>query len=249
MLVCPNCRGENPEEARFCSRCGRTLEPTHAVLLSRPQTDESTTELDVPPPKKPSPVPGIIALVVLGLALAGGGLWWLLRPDPTTAARPDACRGRSFQSPLNPYCVEVPEGWTGQTVRTSTGALDTFEPEAEASNVLVAVRAGSVVPGVTTAIYAQEIRSTQETVGLSLTPVRAIRVGGEIAAVWDFTARDQAGELIQQRHVVMVRGDLGWRITMTGQPPEFEEAIPPFIQLLSTWRFDYPVSPPPGGRR
>jgi zinc-ribbon domain len=246
MVVCPNCRGENPEEARFCSRCGRNLEPTHVALLSRSPTDETATELDVPPPKRPSPIPGIVALVVLGLALVGGGLWWLLRPEPSSSTVADPCVGK-FRSPLNPYCVEVPQGWTGRTVRTTTGALDTFRPREGDAEVGVVVQAGSVVPGVTTGIYAQDLRSTQEAVGLSLTPVRATRLDGEIAVVWDFTARGQAGELIQQRHVVVVRGELGWRITLTGEPDKVDEAAAPFSVILSTWEFDYPEPPPLGG--
>jgi hypothetical protein len=246
VLVCPQCRGENPEEARFCSRCGRALEPLHTAVVSRPRPEEGATELDVPPPKRPSPLPGVLALVVLGLALVGGTAWWLLRSEPTSTAA-DPCQGK-FRSPLNPYCVEVPPGWTGRTIRTTTGALDTFRPSEESPDVGVVVQAGSVVPGVTTGIYAQDIRSTQEAVGLSLTPVRATRLDGEIAVVWDFTARGQTGELIQQRHVVVVRGDLGWRITLTGEPEKVDEATVPFSELLSTWRFDYPEPPPPGGQ-
>jgi hypothetical protein len=218
----------------------------HAAVVSRPRPEEGATELDVPPPKQPSPLPGILALVVLGLALVGGAAWWLLRPEPTSTLA-DPCVGK-FRSPLNPYCVEVPEGWTGRTIRTTTGALDTFRPSEESPDVGVVVQAGSVVPGVTTGIYAQDIRSTQEAVGLSLTPVRATRLDGEIAVVWDFTARGQAGELIQQRHVVVVRGDLGWRITLTGEPEKVDEAAVPFSELLSTWRFDYPEPPPLGGQ-
>jgi hypothetical protein len=216
------------------------------AMVSRPRPEEGTgTELDVPPPKQPSPLPGLIVLIVLGLAILGGVTWWLLRPEPATTVA-DPCAGK-FRSPLNPYCVEVPEGWTGRTIRTTTGALDTFRPSEENPDVGVVVKAGSVVPGVTTGIYAQDIRSTQEAVGLSLTPVRATRLDGEIAVVWDFTAREQTGELIQQRHVVVVRGDLGWRITLTGDPEKVDEAAVPFSELLSTWRFDYPEPRPLGG--
>jgi hypothetical protein len=215
------------------------------AMVSRPSPGEATTALDVPPPRRTSPLPGIVVLVALGLALVGGTTWWLLRPEPGPSVA-DPCQGK-FRSPLNPYCVQVPQGWTGRTVRTTTGALDTFRPSEESPDVGVVVQAGSVVPGVTTGIYAQDIRSTQEAVGLSLTPVRATRLDGEIAVVWDFTARGQTGELIQQRHVVVVRGELGWRITLTGQPEKVDEAAAPFAELLSTWRFDYPEPPPLGG--
>lgn len=239
MLVCPHCRGENAEEARFCNRCGRELEPLQTAMVSRPQTEGAVSELDMPPPKSPSPVFGVVMLGVLGLAIAGGLTWWVLRPSPAgEAAAADRCVGK-FESPLNPYCVEVPEGWRGRTIRTATGALDVFTPIAE-EDIGVAVRAGTVVPGVTTGLYAQEIRSTQETAGLSLTDVEGIRVGGEVGATWDFAARDQEGSLVQVRHVVVVRGDVGWRITLEGDRESFEEAALPFQQMLATWTFNYP---------
>jgi hypothetical protein len=241
VLVCPHCRGENSEESRFCNRCGRELEPMQMAMVSRERSD-GTTELDMPPPKKPSPVFGIVVLVGLGLAIAGGVTWFALRPEPTSVAA-DRCQGK-FESPLNPYCVLVPEGWRGRTVRTATGALDIFQPTSQ-EGVGVAVRAGTVVPGVTTGLYAQEIRSTQETAGLSLTDVQGIRVGGEIGATWDFAARDGEGSLVQVRHVVVVRGDVGWRITLEGERDSFEEALAPFRQMLATWTFNYPA--PEGG--
>lgn len=58
MLVCPACRRDNPEEAQFCTFCGRTLAPEASVVGRSVRREDRTETFDIPVPKPPSPLAG-----------------------------------------------------------------------------------------------------------------------------------------------------------------------------------------------
>lgn len=225
MLVCPHCRSENSEDARFCKVCGRELEAVGT--LRRPEAREETEDaLDIAPPKPAPAWPGIVAIVVVVLGLVGFGIWYGMRPNP--------CEGKSV-SRLYRYCITIPQGWTGGSIRTPVGAVDRYSPLAEGA--VVQVRSGQVTPGVTTTQYAQGFRTTEEAAGFSVGPTQTVPVGeGDVAVAWEISATDDdTGALLRQREVVFVRGGQGWRITLSGQAEVFDEARIAFEEILASW--------------
>jgi hypothetical protein len=226
VLVCPACRSENAEEAKFCSACGRALEPVQTLMRSRP-ADREAPDLDVPPPKPRSLVPFIIGLVVLGGLVAVGAM--------VVASRPDPCQGK-YVSQLYPYCVSIPEGWTASIQRSPTGVYDRLTPRSEDAAVIV--RVGEAVPGITTEQYAEGLRTTQEAYGLNLGPPQAVEMGeGNPALAWQFSGQTDEGVIVQERNVVLVRNGLHWRVTLTGNAETFDEARPVFERLIQDWTF------------
>lgn len=234
MLVCPNCRSDQQEDARFCTACGRTLEPEEGALLRVPRR-EIHDEPDEPAPRPTSNLTAALALALV-LTLGGGlGAWWAFRPAP---AAPAPCRGKDFVSQVYPYCMEIPEGWEGGTERTVTGVLDIFSPRRTQDSVEMEVRVGPVLPGVNTATYAQEFRTSQETQGLQVSDPRGLLVGGDQGVTWTTSGRDDSGELVNQRQVVLVRGGLSWRASLTGQADAYDEAFPIFLMMLNSVEFE-----------
>ncbi len=61
MFVCPNCRIENRETAKFCRRCGRARDEANAEPQAEPKSSTAQTKNDTPrqeaPPhiEEPSP--------------------------------------------------------------------------------------------------------------------------------------------------------------------------------------------------
>lgn len=224
MLVCPNCRNDNPEEAQVCRVCGRSLEPV-GMALRRPEGAERAEDLDVAPPKPPGAWPGILLLVALVVGIVAAGVWYGVRPEP--------CQGK-FVSSLYGYCMEIPEGWTGGSVRTPIGATDRFRTRDEGA--VVHVRSGEVAPGVNTAQYAQGFRSTEEAAGLSVGPTQSVAVGEESTGLaWEASGEVPELGLVRQREVVVVRGTEGWRITLFGTLESFDEARLALNVMLNTW--------------
>lgn len=227
MLVCPNCRAENVEGALVCESCGRSLAPSDAPLrrVERTEAEPAVDELEVPAPRQTSPWPIIAVGVVLLAVVVGAGIWYSSRPQP--------CDGK-FVSQLYPYCVSVPNGWAAASTRTPTGALDRFEPQSDGAAVVV--RAGEAVPGTTTIQYAQGIRQTQETLGVTLGPVQTIELGdGAQAFAWQAAVQLDNGSILQQRMVALVRNGVGWRITLGADGESFDEARFAFEEMLATW--------------
>jgi hypothetical protein len=225
VLVCPNCRNENQEEARFCQVCGRSLDPVESTLRRTDLIEGAEDELDVAPPKPPSAVPGIIAIAVIVLIVLGAGVLFAMRPNP--------CEGK-FVSPLYGYCIAIPVGWTGGSIRTPVGATDVYRPRSR--EAVVQVRSGEVAPGVTTPQYAQGFRTTQEAAGFAVGPTQTVAVGGEDTGVaWEISGTDTDLGVVRQREVVFVRSGQGWRITLAGPAETFDEARVAFEELLASW--------------
>ncbi len=228
MLVCPNCRSENLEDASNCKVCGRSLDPGEGQIRRTEQAEPPEAELDVTPPKRPSAWPGILMLIVVAAGLVGFGVWYGARPNP--------CEGK-FVSLLYRYCILIPEGWTGGSIRTPVGATDVYRPASE--EAVVQVRSGEVAPGVTTTQYAQGFRTTQETIGFSVGPPQSVAVGGDSSAVaWEISGTDPDLGVVRQREVVFVRGSQGWRITLAGPAESFDEARVAFEEILASWDWD-----------
>lgn len=230
MLVCPHCRSENAEEATACQVCRRALEPTESHLRRTEGTERLEDEFDLRPSRRPRAWPGILALVVLAAGLGGVWLWFSNRPSP--------CEGK-FVSPLFGYCITIPAGWTGGSIRTPVGAIDRYEPEEPGAEVVVL--AGEAVPGTTSEQYAQGIRSTQETLGVTVGPIQSVEVGeGTPAVAWQATVRADDGTILQQRTVALIRNGLGYRILLGGDGSIFDEARFAFEQILSSWGWNDP---------
>lgn len=225
MLVCPTCRSENQEDARFCTTCGRSLSPEEAPLVAPTRRETGELEIDVAPPKRQSPVPGIVTLAVVLLAGIGAVAWFALRPNP--------CAGK-FSSERFPYCVAVPQGWQEAEVDIQGTAVDAFTPSNEGPTVFV--YAASAPEGLDTERYTDDLRSDAQSSGLFPTAPRPVEVGGDEALTWELTKSDSTtGTLITERRVTLVRDGMLWQILIFGNERAVERSLPAFEQMLDTW--------------
>lgn len=224
MLVCPNCRRDNAEEAQFCTFCGRSLAPDAAGGDRPVRREERPETFEIPAPKPPNAIPGIVTLVALVVGLGGIGTWLALRPN--------VCEGK-FSSDRYPYCVAVPQGWqeSGQEIGGTTA--DSFRPQTEGAVVLVV--AEEVDPGTNTEAYADVYRGNQEDGGLFPGPVRRIEVGGTDAVVWEITGTTDEGTSVRQRQLTVVRDGMGWVITFAGAVDGYRQHRPIFDGMLQSW--------------
>lgn len=227
MLICPNCRGENIEEARYCHRCGRSLEPVATSLRRVEQQEDREDALEIRPPKPPSAAPGIIALVVIAVAAGGIGLWYVLRPNP--------CQGK-YTSVLFSYCAQIPEGWEGGSQLAGEGNLDQFSPPDEDAATFVRVE-DVIDPATGTEQYAQQFRNNQVADGLTPGKAESVVLDGEQAIAWNVTVETQEGEMLRLREVVVVREDGAWRITLAATDATYGEARVAFEDMLASWHW------------
>jgi hypothetical protein len=58
-----------------------------------------------------------------------------------------------------------------------------------------------------------------------------------VAQVWDITIASDAGTAYQLREVVVVKDQVGWRITLNDVADTFDEHAAPFQEMLRSWRF------------
>jgi hypothetical protein len=226
MLVCPECRNENPEAAKFCTRCGRALNATETALR-RLERREPTDEIDIAVPKPPNPVWGILGIVAAAITVLAVGAWWLLRPNP--------CEGKQA-SPQFPYCVEIPTGWEQATEEIGEGQqADTYAPPSGDAAILVV--AEQVQSGTDTSAYAENQRNREEAGGLFPGPIERLDVAGHEAVSWEVTTTTQGGTVVHQLQVALVRGGTGWVITYVGNEESFPRDRDLFQQVLETWSF------------
>jgi zinc-ribbon domain len=225
MLVCPNCRNENSEDARFCQVCGRGLDPAAAAMRGQRERAAGSADLDVPAPRSASVLPLILTLATVGVAVAVFSIWFGSRPNP--------CEGK-FSSALFGYCAEIPEGWRGGSQVDVPENIDQFSPnQAEA---VTSVRVREIVdPATQTQQYAQQFRTSQEAEGLDPSRVEVVPLDGEQALAWEVTVPTQDGDLLRIREVVIVREDGAWRITLAATETSYPDARVGFEELLSTW--------------
>jgi len=227
MIICPACRNANDEGAEFCAKCGRSLEASASMMPTRRASGVRPPIEDTPhvPPSRWR------ALVVLGavvLGAVGVGTWLLLRPDP--------CRGTNFSSANFGYCLTVPEGWTAEPARFgSTVELDQFAVPSQGATVLV--EAVDLQQKDDLGGFADMVRQKDESAGLKPGPGRRTEIDGVAAQVWDITIVSDAGTSYQMREVVVVKDQVGWRITLNDVADAFEEHAVPFDEMLRSWRF------------
>jgi zinc-ribbon domain len=227
MIVCPECRHANVEEAQFCSQCGRSLAPGYAATGGIRRATAQLSELDVIPRPERSRWP--FALVVLGL-VAVGGLGWLL-----TSLRPDPCDGRNFTSERFGYCVTVPERWEAGPARIGSVAADEIATSAEAATVLILLV--DLPQDQTLDEYAQEVRDHISEGGLEPGPSRGLSLDGVDALAWDAQGNDLAGREYLTRQVVTLKGENAWIITLSDLAEAFPAHEADFESILASWRF------------
>lgn len=227
MIICPACRNANDEGAEFCAKCGRSLEASASMMPTRRASGVRPPIEDTPhvPPSRWR------ALVVLGavvLGAVGVGTWLLLRPDP--------CRGTNFSSANFGYCLTVPEGWTAEPARFGSSVeLDQFAVPSQGATVLV--EAVDLQQKDDLGGFADMVRQKDESAGLKPGPGRRTEIDGVAAQVWDITIVSDAGTSYQMREVVVVKDQVGWRITLNDVADAFEEHAVPFDEMLRSWRF------------
>ena len=224
MLVCPNCRQENPEEAQFCTVCGRNLAPDVAGLERPVRREQRPDAFEIPAPKPPSPLPGIITLAVVAVGIGLIGVWLALRPNP--------CAGK-FTSDRYPYCVAIPEGWGEGAQEIGGTTADAYRPQTEGAVVLVV--AEEVDSGTNTEAYAEVYRDNQEQGGLFPGPARRFNIGGSEGVVWEITGTTEEGTSVRQRQLTVVRDGMGWVITFAGATDGYQEHRPLFDGMLQSW--------------
>ncbi len=227
MIICPNCRNPNPEEAQSCNSCGRSLEPTAQGLMARRAPSEKP-KIEIPEPKPPSRVPFAIGVVLLSAVVAGGIGYLLFRPN--------LCEGTNFTSENFGYCLSVPKGWTAQPARVGSDAtLDQFSLPKESTTVLV--EAVDLTQGTDLAGFSGFVRQKEQDAGLTPGPSEPTKVDGIDAAFWDTEQTSDSGQSYRLREVVVVKNDVGWRITLNDLAEAFPDHEAPFQQMLNSWRF------------
>jgi zinc ribbon protein len=226
MVVCPECRSDNPEEAKFCTRCGQSLIATESTIRRVVRREGVEEGIDIPTPKLPSPLFGIAVIAALLVATVGVGVWYFLRPNP--------CAGKLSSSQF-PYCVTLPTGWEQATEEISGQQADAYS--APSGDAVVLVVAEQVEPGVKTTAYAETHRTREESGGLFPGPVEELAVGGQDAVSWEVTATIENGTVVHQLRVALVQGQTGWVITFVGNEESYGRDRDLFHQILRSWSF------------
>ena len=228
MIVCPACRNANDEGTEFCARCGRSLEPTASYMMPTRRASGERPHIEDAPQAAPSRWRAVVVLGAVVLGAVGVGTWLLLRPDP--------CRGTNFSSANFGYCLTVPEGWTAEPARFGSSVeLDQFAVPSQGATVLV--EAVDLQQKDDLGGFADMVRQKDESAGLKPGPGRRTEIDGVAAQVWDITIVSDAGTSYQMREVVVVKDQVGWRITLNDVADAFEEHAVPFDEMLRSWRF------------
>jgi hypothetical protein len=228
MIVCPQCRHSNEEESQLCANCGRTLAPGPVQLLPLRRTEAERPPIEIKAPKRPSRWRPMVIVGVLVLAVAGAGAWVLLRPDP--------CRGTNFTSDTFGYCLTVPRGWAAEPARFgSSVTLDQFSIPSEDATVII--EAVDLTTGTELQQFSEFVRQQDQQSGLSPGRSVATTLDGVPAQQWDMSVTSDTGASYQVREVVVVRSDVGWRLTLNGAADAFARDVAPFQSMLRSFRF------------
>jgi hypothetical protein len=242
VLVCPQCRKENEEDAKFCSSCGRSLAPGPAAFARPRERAEEEDTFEIPKPRTTSPW---VAVAVLGLVVLGGVAATLY-----ATSRPDPCRGK-YASVFYSYCTTVPKGWVAAPQfdpAAPNGRVDVFIGGAQGPTMFV--RAQTVAPNTTTELYTQIFYSVQQDAQVG--PLEQTAVGGQPALAWTLQVQEEDGGSVRQREVALVRAGVGWRITLrteapsqqppgpspapaVSMPPNFTNAVIDMETTLQSW--------------
>ena len=227
MIVCPACRNANDEDRQTCASCGGSLLPGPAALVAR-RAPADRPAIEVPVPKPPSRWRPFI-VVGLFLAVVGGGLAYAtLRPDP--------CDGRTFASRTYGYCLTVPAGWTASPARFGNGAtLDGFSDVGGSASVMV--EAVDLPDATDLDGWADLVRARDVQAGLRPRDEVRITVAGLPARRWDLTSTADDGTEYRTREIVLVRGAIGWRVTLNETAAGFPDALDALGAMLGTWAF------------
>lgn len=230
MIVCPNCRTVNEEERTECERCGRSLEPGPTLQLAprRPEGQAEPPAMTVRDLPRPSPARPFVVLGVLGAVVIGVVGFLLFRPDP--------CRGTNFTSTNFGYCLDVPEGWSAQPARFGSDVtLDQFSPPKATTTVVV--EAVDLSSGTGLDQWAGFVEQKDQDSGLIPGDPSELRLDGLPAMQWDVSATADDGTKYEMREVVVVRDDVGWRVTLNDAQGTFDASSAQFQRMLDSWRF------------
>ncbi|MGQ0668106.1 MAG: hypothetical protein ACT4PO_00260 [Actinomycetota bacterium] len=227
MIVCPNCRTINEEGLETCTSCGRSLAPGPSLLGPSRRTAGEAPPLEI---KAPKPVSKWRPWVLLGfvVVLAASFVVW-------RSAKPDPCRGTNFTSEKFGYCLTVPEGWTAGNAMVGNVAVDQFSLPLRSTTVLV--EAVDLAEGTGLRQFGDFVRQRDDQAGLTPGPVSNLRLGGVEAQQWDIELTSATGESFQLREVVVVVGEVGWRITLNDSAESFSANAESFHRMLRSWRF------------
>lgn len=227
MIVCPACRATNAEDRERCASCGGSLAPGSAALRARREPTERPA-IEIPARRPPSRFRPYVVLGAFVLLVVGGIAVAVLRPD--------ACRGRAFRSEAFGYCVDIPAGWAETPARFGNGAmLDGFSDVDGTASILV--EAVDLADSTDLDAWAGMVRTRDESVGLSPGPPSDLAVDGVPALAWESTSESRDGTAFRTREVVLVRGAIGWRLTLNEMEARFEAATTALDDLLATWGF------------
>ena len=227
MVICPSCRHENLEDSGFCAKCGTSLDPGVATFLPVRRTEGDRPVFEIKTPKPPSRWRAVAVLGVVGLIVGGIGLYLAVRPNP--------CAGTNFTSTNFGYCVLVPHGWEAGPARFGSNVtLDQFAPPTSSTTIIVAtvdLSAGSNLSD-----FSSFVRQKDEDAGLTPGPESDTSVDGVAGLQWDMTV-DAQGQTYRMREVIVVRDDVGWRITLNDVEQGFSSSAVAFRDLLDSWQF------------
>lgn len=227
MIVCPSCRTINDEGVETCMNCGRSLAPGPSLMGSSRRTEGERHAIEIPAPPQPSKWRPVALAAFVLLVVAGFGAWRLLRPDP--------CRGTNFTSDAFGYCLMIPEGWDAGTAQVGTVSLDQFSLPTESTTVLV--EAVDLADDTGLQQFGEFVRRRDGQAGLSAGPVRETLLDGIEAQQWDITHTSQTGDVFKLREVVVVNGEVGWRITLNDSMDGFDGHVKAFQRMLDSWQF------------
>ncbi len=228
MIVCPACRHVNEEDAQRCARCGRTLEPGPTTFAPQRRPSDAPPAIEIATPRPPSRWRPVVVIGGLALALAAAGAFVLFRPDP--------CEGTNFSSEAFGYCLEVPDGWIAEPATFGADvALDQFAPPERPTTVIV--DASDLEESTSLEEWAGFIRRKDADAGLTPGPASETVVDGVTAQQWDVSATSDSGAAYRMREVVLVRDEVGWRITLNDTEDAFDVSVVAFERMLESWRF------------